>query len=100
MQAAEQRNIPYVFKLKQTAKGKRLIDRLFGQDEWVEAGQSWQGLSTELRLAGWSKARRVVVLRRPLRQEANGEAEEANQRKRKNQPLTLDLLEVMHSGVR
>jgi hypothetical protein len=65
MQAAEQRNLSYVFKLKQTVKVKRLIDRLFSQGEWVDAGQQWQGLSTELRLTGWSKARRVVVLRRP-----------------------------------
>ena len=100
LQAAEQRNIPDVFKLKQTVQGKRLMDRLFRQGEWVEAGQSWQGLSTELRLAGWSKAWRVVALRRPLREEAPGEAEEANQRKRKNQHLTLDLPEVTHSGVR
>jgi Transposase DDE domain group 1 len=100
MQAAEQRQLPYVFKLKQTSNVKKLINRLFGQGEWVDAGQAWQGLSTELRLAGWSKARRVVVLRRPFREGAPGEAEGAKRRKRKNQQLTLDLPEVMHSGVR
>jgi hypothetical protein len=65
MEGAEQRKIAYLFKLKQTANVKKLIERLFGQDEWVDAGQSWQGLATELRLSGWSKTRRVVVLRRP-----------------------------------
>jgi hypothetical protein len=69
MEGAEQRKIAYVFKLKQTANVKKLIERLFGNDEWVDAGQQWQGLSTELRLSGWSKMRRVVVLRRPLRQD-------------------------------
>ena len=64
MEGAEQRNLAYVFKLKQTANVKKLIARLFGQDGWEDAGQSWQGLATELRLSGWSKARRVVVLRK------------------------------------
>lgn len=73
MQGAEQRNLAYVFKLKQTANVKKLLERTFGQGEWVDAGQQWQGLSTELRLSGWSRTRRVVVLRRALseaRQEA------------------------------
>jgi hypothetical protein len=54
LQAAEQRHLPSVFQRKQTSKVKQLSDRWFGQDTWVEAGQSWQGLSTERRLAGWS----------------------------------------------
>lgn len=39
MQGAEQRAIPYLFKLKQSMNVKRLIAKLFGNDEWVEAGQ-------------------------------------------------------------
>ena len=31
-----------------------------------EAGQGWEGVEDTLRLSGWSRARRVVVLRRPL----------------------------------
>jgi Transposase DDE domain group 1 len=101
MEGAEQRKIAYVFKLKQTANVKKLIERLFSQDEWVDAGQSWQGLATELRLSGWSKTRRVVVLRRPLRQDRAGEAEDQSKKKRKTVPqLTLDLPEVAHLGVR
>ena len=69
---AEQRQIPYVFKLKQTANVKKLIGRLFGRDEWEEVGQQWQGLEAELRLSGWSQTRRVVVLRRPLQEKAEG----------------------------
>ncbi len=101
MEGAEQRTIAYVFKLKQTANVKKLIHRLLGKDEWVEAGQQWQGLSTELRLSGWSKARRVVVLRRPTRQDGAGQAEDQKKRKRKTaQQLTLDLPEATHLGVR
>jgi hypothetical protein len=102
MEGAEQRNIAYVFKLKQTANVKKLIARLFGQSGWEDAGQSWQGLATELRLSGWSKARRVVVLRRPLRQDRAGEdAKDQKKRKPKTGPqLILDLPEVAHAGVR
>src|SRR5882724_9709037 len=100
MEGAEQRTIAYLFKLKQTANVKKLIDRLFGRNEWLEAGQQWQGLATELRLSGWTKTRRVVVLRRPLRQD-EGEAEGAKKTKRKAaQQLALDLPEAMHLGVR
>lgn len=98
MQGAEQRKIAYVFKLKQTANVKKLLDRLLGQNEWVDAGQQWQGLSTELRLSGWSRARRVVVLRRPLgpaRQEA-----EVRKARRTAKQMALDLPELTHGGTR
>ena len=101
MEGAEQRPIAYRFKLKQTAKVKKLMERRFSQDEWVAAGQSWQGLATELRLSGRSKTRRVVVLRRSLRQDGAGEAKDQRKKKRKTAPqLTLDLPEVAHWGVR
>jgi hypothetical protein len=100
MQGAEQRQIAYVFKLKQTVKVKQLLERLFGKGEWADAGQQWEGLSTELRLSGWSRTRRVVVLRRPL-SEARQAAEARKQRKRNTAPqLILDLPELTHGGVR
>ncbi|MCG6940029.1 MAG: hypothetical protein LJE69_02115 [Thiohalocapsa sp.] len=34
--------------------------------EWTDAGQGWRGAEASLRLSGWSRARRVVVLRRRL----------------------------------
>ena len=98
MEGAEQRQMAYLFKLKQTANVKKLIDRLFGRNEWVEAGQPWQGLATELQLSGWTKTRRVVVLRRPLRQD-EGEAEGAKKTKRKA-GQQLHLPETTHLGVR
>ena len=45
-----------MFKLKQSANGKKLIEKLLGRSEWGEAGPQWQGLETELQLSGWSKA--------------------------------------------
>ena len=99
MQGAEERKLAYVFKLKQTAKVKQLLERLFGKGEWVEAGQSWQGLSTELRLSGWSRTRRVIVLRRPL-SPARQEAETRKAKRQKASQMILDLPELTHGGVR
>jgi hypothetical protein len=33
---------------------------------WVTAGQGWQGKEASLRLVGWSRHRRVILLRRPI----------------------------------
>ncbi len=96
MEGAEQRAIPYLFKLKQSANVKKLIAQVFGKEQWVDAGQQWQGLDTELRLSGWSKMRRVVVLRRPLRE---GVAAEEKSKKKAAKQLTLDLPEATYRGV-
>jgi hypothetical protein len=48
----------------------RLLERLFRREDWTratEASQGWQAIEDELRLSGWSKARRVVVLRRCIK---------------------------------
>jgi hypothetical protein len=97
MEGAEQRHIPYLFKLKQTANVKKLIDKLFGKTEWVDAGQQWQGLESELRLSGWTSRRRVVILRRPLRHE---DAAAAEKKRKAGKQLILDLPETTHQGVR
>ena len=97
MEGAEKRRIPYLFKLKQHSNVKKLIGKLLGRSEWVEAGQQWQGLTTELRLSGWSKARRVVVLRRLLPEVG----EEAKKAKRKaGRQLPLDLPEALYRGMK
>jgi hypothetical protein len=66
----EQRAVPYLLRLRQTANVKRLIERLFGSQGWTRASpltQGWQAIDSEVRLTGWSRARRVVVLRRRIR---------------------------------
>jgi hypothetical protein len=96
MEGAEQRDIPYVFKLKQSPNVKKLIAKLFGHDQWLEAGQKWQGLDTALQLSGWSQQRRVVLLRRPLREAV---AEGKNSKKKAAKQLNLDLPAAAHRGV-
>lgn len=66
MSAAEERKLPYLFKLKQHTNVKRLIQQAFVRQDWVSAGQGWKGVEAELRLTGWSRARRVIVLRRRI----------------------------------
>jgi hypothetical protein len=67
MQEAEQRSVDYLFKLRLTKNVKRLIERTFAKGGWCDAGQGWQGQEETLRLVGWSRHRRVVVLRRRLK---------------------------------
>jgi hypothetical protein len=60
------RSQPYLIKLRITKNVKALIQTLFRSTAWEEAGHGWEGVDDTLRLSGWSRARRVVVLRRPL----------------------------------
>ncbi|QTD47343.1 transposase [Ottowia testudinis] len=69
MVALEEREQPYLFKLKLTKNVKRHIERLFREAGWRDAGQGWEGKDGELKLTGWEVARRVIVLRRPLQGE-------------------------------
>ena len=63
---AEARDQTYLTKLRLTKNVKGLIKKLFRSDRWEDAGQGWEGLEDTLTLSGWSRARRVVVLRRKL----------------------------------
>src|SRR5271166_5563972 len=67
MREAEQRGLAYLFKLRLTANVKRMIERLSTQREWTNAGQGWQAKESLLRLDGWSRQRRVIILRRRVK---------------------------------
>jgi hypothetical protein len=72
LSAIESRNVDYLFKLRKTKGVKRLIQLLDdGTQEWKDAGQGWEGIASSLKLSGWKKNRRVVVLRRYLRGKRN-----------------------------
>jgi len=64
MREAEQRRQPYLFKLRLTTGVKRAIERAMAEQEWQDAGAGWHGKDGELRLQGWSRHRRIVILRR------------------------------------
>jgi hypothetical protein len=92
--ACEERKLPYLFKIRQTPKVKRHLARLAGRPDWEAAGGQWQGLSSELRLSGWSRPRRVVVLRRAVRQPAVN----VTAREKPRQGELFDTLEALPSG--
>ena len=75
MREMEGRNQHYLFKLRLTAGVKRYIEKRFYAAAWADAGAGREGVDGELRLAGWDKDRRVVVLRRRLQGEALPAAE-------------------------
>ena len=70
LREAEARNQPYLTKLRLTKNVKRLVTKLFAHPDWEKAGQGWQGREDTLRLAGWSRSRRVIVLRRQIQGDA------------------------------
>jgi len=69
MTPLEERQQSYLFKLRLSKNVKRHIERVFWDAGWTDAGQGWEGKDGQLRLCGWQEPRRVVVLRRPLKDE-------------------------------
>jgi len=63
----EKRGQSYLFKLRQTSGVKKMLMRQFARKDWTTPGpcdQGWSAVEDTLRLTGWDKSRRVVVLRR------------------------------------
>ena len=69
MRQAEQMDVAYLFKLRLTKGTRTLIERLMRGRDWVNAGQGWEGAESTLLLTGWSRSRRVIVLRRRLKKD-------------------------------
>jgi hypothetical protein len=80
MREAEQRGQNYLFKLRLTKNVKRAIERAMREQDWRDAGRGWQGKDGQLRLTGWSRHRRIVILRRRVeRSLALAERDDAGQ---------------------
>jgi hypothetical protein len=69
MARAEQNNLAYLFRPRMTANVRRSLDRAMQQSDWADTGQGWQGKETTLRLHGWGRQRRIILLRRKLARE-------------------------------
>lgn len=64
LSAAEERGLPCLFKLRHTTKVKTLITQaLRAGGVWEDAGDGWEVMTAALRLSGWSRERRVVLVR-------------------------------------
>ncbi len=98
----EQRGLPYLLRLRKTANVKRLIERLFTREGWTratEASQGWQAIEDELRLSGWSKARRVVVLRRLIKHDIALTSKRASKKRGNNDDSGQLVLALPHDEV-
>lgn len=84
MQPLEDRGQHYLFRLRMTKRVKELITKLASRAGWFDAGHGWQAATDELQLMGWSRKRRVTVLRRRLSEDAalgaHGRDEDGRQR--------------------
>ena len=64
----ESRKQPYLLRLRQTANVQRLVKRQFERQDWSRPdAQGCQVVEDELQLHGWSKKRRVVVIRQRIK---------------------------------
>lgn len=64
----ESRRQPYLLRLRQTANVQRLVARQFARMDWSRAdAQGCQMVEDGLQLHGWSKKRRVVIVRQRIR---------------------------------
>ena len=64
----ERREQPYLLRLRQTANVQRLVAQQFARTDWSRAdNQGCQMAEDWLQLHGWSKKRRVVIVRQRLR---------------------------------
>ena len=79
LEAIEQ---PYLFKLRQTTGVKQLIERQWSRQDWRDVGQGCQAVEAELALASWARARRVVVLRRAIKDALVAEQKTGKREKR------------------
>jgi hypothetical protein len=57
-----------LFKLRLTCGVRRLLEKAMSAGDWQDAGQGWWGRKAALRLEGWSRHRRVILLRRRLKE--------------------------------
>jgi hypothetical protein len=64
----EARSVPYLLRLRQTANVQRLVAQAFGRTDWSRPdAQGCQMIEAQVRLHGWSRTRRVVIVRQRLR---------------------------------
>jgi hypothetical protein len=66
MSEAEQRGLPYLFKLRQSGLVKKLILQQHCRPGWEQTVAGWEALTTDLKLSSWKTSRRVVLVRRKL----------------------------------
>jgi hypothetical protein len=88
LRECEARELSHLFKIKMSKKVQRLAAKLAAQadENWRPAPGGWEVVDAQLKLTGWSRERRVVVMRRPM---------PANPLRPRNEPAWLPHLESL-----
>jgi len=87
MGALEEIGQSYLSKLRQSPGVKSLIERLWSSDDWTPVGGGYHAVETTLKLSGWSRARRVVVVRRAVKDPLTAESQAAGKRAKRQKSL-------------
>lgn len=69
MRWPEENGLDYLFKLRQSKNVQRAIRQLEDRRGWVAVGDGWEAQESTLRLTGWTRDRRVVLMRRLIKME-------------------------------
>ena len=64
----EARELPHLFKIKMSKNVQKTIVKLAicQKENWQQAPGGWEVIDTRLKLMGWSRERRTVMMRRPI----------------------------------
>lgn len=85
MTQLEARGLPYLLKLRHTKKVKALVRDVLGRsDGWMDCLEGWEAAEAQIKLTGWSKTRRVVIVR-----ENPAIAPVGEQKRRRRDPFEL-----------
>jgi hypothetical protein len=67
MEDLEEQHMRYLFKLRKSKNVQALIYKHHGTGKWHRTGTDWEAKDDQLQLYGWTKSRRVVIMRRRLK---------------------------------
>jgi len=67
LREAEQRNVDYLFRIRKTKYAIKLLHQLHFQSGWTRTVDGWEAIEHTLKLTTWTKERRVVVVRRRVK---------------------------------
>jgi hypothetical protein len=67
MKELEEAGVNYLFKMKKSPKVRELISKEHGQGSWTRFNDGWEAKDSQIRLTGWDKTRRAVLIRRLLK---------------------------------
>ena len=94
MSESESRDIKYLFELKCSAKIKALIKHNMEKNfEWEKAGHGYEGVEDAIQLHGWNHSRRVIILRRRIRNKDVGVLKKEG-RPNKSKQLTFNFSQI------